>query len=155
MEAVKRYKTFTYHTSLEWTQNRQGTLSSDSKPSLDISGPPEFKGIPGVWTPEDFYVASAEMCAMTTFLSFGERKNIPLVSYRSSAEGVLEFVEGKYRFTKIFVKPHIVVGKSSPRDGAGWTEEQVKEVVHQAHDNCLIANSMATEVEILPTIELV
>jgi peroxiredoxin-like protein len=148
MEAVKRYKTFTYHTSLEWKHNRQGTLSSDSKPSLDISGPPEFKGIPGVWTPEDFYVASAEMCAMTTFLSFGERKNIPLVSYHSSAEGVLEFVEGKYRFTKILVKPHIIVGKS-------WTEEQVEEVVHQAHDNCLIANSMATEVEILPTIELV
>lgn len=148
METGKKYKTFTYHTSLEWKQNRQGTLSSDSKPSLDISGPPEFKGIPGVWTPEDFYVASAEMCAMTTFLSFGERKNIPLVSYRSSAEGVLEFVEGKYRFTKIFVKPHIVVGKS-------WTEEQVEEVVRQAHDNCLIANSMATKVDILPTIELV
>ena len=96
-----KHKTFTYATDLEWLQARQGKLCSGSKPVLDVSSPPEFKGIPGVWTPEDLFVASAEICAMSTFLSFGGRKNIPLISYRSSAEGVLEFVDGRYRFTKV------------------------------------------------------
>lgn len=85
---------------------------------------------------------------MATFLSFGGRRNIPLVSYKSSAEGVLEFVDGKYRFTKIRILPEITVGKD-------WTREQVEEVVREAHGNCLIANSMTTSVEIDPTIVLV
>jgi organic hydroperoxide reductase OsmC/OhrA len=148
MEPARKFKTFTYHTSLEWKQDRQGSLSSDIKPMLDVSSPPEFKGIPGLWTPEDLFVASAEICTMSTFLSFGGRRNIPLVSYKSSAEGFLEHVDGKYRFTRIIVTPHIVV-KSE------WTREQVEAVVHDAHEHCLIANSMTAAVEIAPTIEFV
>lgn len=148
METTKRYKSFTYNTAVEWLQARQGTLSSDIKPHLNVSSPPEFKGIPGVWTPEDMFVASAEICTMSTFLSFGGRKNIPLKSYKSSAEGVLEFVDGRYRFTKITITPEITVE-------GNWTREQVEEVVREAHDNCLIANSITTKVEIDPRIVLV
>lgn len=142
---VKKYKTFVYHTSLEWKSERQGYLRSEGKPEIYVSSPPEFKGIPGVWSPEDFFVASAEMCTMSTFLSFGGRKGIPLKSYKSSAEGTLEHVDGKYRFTKITIKPDVVVGKE-------WSREQVEEMFRQAHDNCLIANSMTAAVSIAPTI---
>ncbi|MDD8017087.1 MAG: OsmC family protein [Bacteroidota bacterium] len=147
-QPVKKFKSFTYRTSAEWKSERQGFLSSDGKPTLDISSPPEFKGIPGVWTPEDFFVAAVEICTMSTFLSFGARKTIPLKSYKSSAAGLLENIDGKYRFTKIIVKPEIVVEQS-------WTKEQVEEIVHIAHDNCLIANSMTAEIIIEPTITLV
>jgi organic hydroperoxide reductase OsmC/OhrA len=82
---------------------------------------------------------------MSTFLSFGGRKNIPLKQYKSSAEGVLENVDGKYRFTKVVIKPEITVDKS-------WTTEMVEEVIHTAHDNCLIGNSITAQVDIEPTI---
>lgn len=144
-QPIKKSKTFRYHTSVEWKSERQGYLKSEGKPEIYISSPREFKGIPGVWTPEDLFVASAEICTMSTFLSFGGRKNIPLKSYKSSAEGVLEFVDGKYRFTSITISPEVVVGKE-------WTQEQVEEVFHQAHDNCLIANSITANVIIKPTI---
>jgi organic hydroperoxide reductase OsmC/OhrA len=144
-QPIKKFKIFHYNTSIEWKSERQGYLRSEGKPEMDISSPPEFKGIPGVWTPEDLFVASAEICTMSTFLSFGGRKNIPLKSYKSSAEGVLENVDGKYRFTSITITPEVVVGKE-------WTQEQVIEVFHQAHDNCLIANSMTANVIINPTI---
>lgn len=146
-QPVKKYKSFAYHTSVEWKADRQGTLQSEGKPEILISSPPEFKGIPGVWTPEDFLVASVEICTMSTFLAFGIRKGIPLKSYKSSAEGLLENVEGKYKFIKVIVKPEIVVEQS-------WTKEQVEEIVHQAHDNCLIANSLTAQVIIEPTIVL-
>ncbi len=84
---------------------------------------------------------------MSTFLSFGGRKGIPLKSYKSSAQGLLENIDGKYRFTKIVVKPEIVVENS-------WTKEQVEEIVHIAHDNCLIGNSMTAEVVVEPIIIL-
>ncbi len=142
---VKTYKTFTYRTSVAWTANRQGTLRSSGKPELTVSSPPEFKGIPNVWTPEDLFVAALEICQMSTFLSFGGRKELPLISYTSSAEGVLENVDGKYRFTKITVTPTIVVGDS-------WTAEQVRQLVQAAHDHCLIGNSMTATVVVEPTI---
>lgn len=144
-QPIKKFKTFFYHTSVEWKSERQGYLRAEDKPEIFISSPPEFKGIPGIWTPEDFFVASAEMCTMTTFLAFGFRKGISLKSYKSTAEGVLENVDGKYRFTKITIRPEVVIGKE-------WTKEQVEELFHQAHDNCLIANSMKAAVHIEPAI---
>lgn len=142
-----KFKTFSYYTNLQWKSDRQGILNSEGKPEIFVSSPPEFKGIPNVWTPEDLFVASLEICQMSTFLSFGGRKNIPLKSYKSSATGLLENIDGKYRFTKIIIKPEIVVEKN-------WTKEQVEEVVHQAHDNCLIGNSMTAEVVVEPIIIL-
>lgn len=147
-QPIKKYKSFTYHTNVVWKSDRQGIASSEGKPNIEISSPPEFKGVPGVWTPEDFFVSAVELCQMTTFLAFGFRKNIPLKSYKSSAEGLLEFVDGNYRFTKIVLKPEITVEQS-------WTKEQVEELVHQAHDNCLIGNSITAEVTVEPNIILV
>ncbi len=144
-QPIKKFKTFTYHTGVEWRSDRQGVLRSEGKPQIDVSSPPEFKGIPGVWTPEDMLVGAVEICQMSTFLAFGIRKGIPLKSYKSSAEGLLENVDGKYLFTKIIVKPIIVVE-------ASWTKEQVEELVHTAHDNCLIGNSITAEVTVNPTI---
>ncbi|MBW7889034.1 MAG: OsmC family protein [Bacteroidetes bacterium] len=146
-QPAKKFKVFTYHTSVDWKSDRQGFLNSEGKPTIEMSSPPEFKGVPGMWTPEDLFVASVEYCQLSTFLSFGGRKGMPLLSYKSKAEGVLENVDGKYRFTAITIKPEIVVEKS-------WTKEQVEEVVHQAHDNCLIGNSMTTNVIVEPTIIL-
>jgi organic hydroperoxide reductase OsmC/OhrA len=142
---VKKYRSFTYSTNVEWTSDRQGTLRSSDKPPMSISSPPEFKGIPGVWTPEDLFVAAAEICQMSTFLSFGYRKEIPLRSYKSSAEGLLEMVDGTYKFTRIVIRPVIVVG-------ATWTKEQVEDLVHTAHDQCLIGNSMNAEIVVEPNI---
>lgn len=144
-QPVKKFKVFTYHSNVEWKSDKQGFLRSEKKPDIFVSSPPEFKGIPDVWTPEDLFVSAVEICQMSTFLSFGGRKGIPLKSYKSSAEGVLENVEGKYRFTKIVVKPEIVVENS-------WTKEQVEEVVSSAHNHCLIGNSITAEVIIVPTI---
>ncbi len=142
---VKKFKSFTYSTNVEWKSDRQGTLQSDGKPILDISSPPEFKGVPGVWTPEDLFVAAVEICQMSTFLSFGMRKEIPLKSYKSSAEGLLEMVDGTYKFTKVVIKPIITVGSS-------WTKDQVEELVHKAHENCLIGNSISADVVVEPDI---
>ena len=144
-QPIKKFKSFTYHTAVEWKSDRQGMLRSEGKPDINISSPPEFKGIPGMWTPEDLIVAALEICQMSTFLSFGTRKGIPLKSYKSSAEGLLENVDGKYRFTKVIVRPTIVIESS-------WTKEQVEEIVHSAHENCLIGNSMTAEVIVEPVI---
>ncbi len=140
-----RHRTFTYKTSTTWTQGRSGKLASDGKPSLCFSAPPEFKGEAGLWTPEHMFVACVEMCHMSTFIAFAAKRNLPIVSYQSHANGVLEFVEGDYRFTRIVIFPTIVVSSSS-------AEEEVQLTLRDAEKHCLVTNSIASIVEVNPTI---
>jgi len=142
-----KYKTFTYHTNVDWLEKRAGMLRSDEKMEFRVASPPEFKGEEGVWTPEDLFVAAVESCTMTTFLAFAYQKKLPVVSYKSKAEGKLEFVDEGYRFTNIIVKPEIIVESEEAL-------EQAEKIIHQAHEKCLIANSVIAKVEIEPTVRV-
>ena len=145
--AKARHKTFTYSTSADWTGNRNGTARSADKPELRVSSPPEFKGEAGKWTPEDLFVAAVEMCTMTTFMAFATRKGIPIVAYNSDAEGLLEFRDGTYRFTNIVLRPTIVVESES-------AVAETTQIIADAHQKCLISNSITTTVAIEPTVKV-
>ncbi|HTS00832.1 MAG TPA: OsmC family protein [Bacteroidota bacterium] len=140
-----RYRSFTYKTSTSWTEGKSGLLASDGKPTMKISSPPEFRGESGHWTPEDMFVGAVEVCHMVTFLTFAAKKQLPIVSYRSHANGVLEFVDGDYRFTRIVIFPTIVVAGST-------AEAEVHTTLREAHAHCLVTNSIASIVEINPTL---
>ena len=98
-----------YNTSLTWKDGKQGVLKISGKPELDVASPPEFGGPEGVWSPEDLFVAAAEACTMTTFLSMVIRRGIELESYESEAEGILETTDDGLRFTSITIKPRVKV----------------------------------------------
>jgi organic hydroperoxide reductase OsmC/OhrA len=146
-EARTRHKSFFYRTSLGWTGRRTGALSCEGKPGLVVSSPPEFKGEPGIWTPEDLFVAAVEVCHMSTFLSFAQRKGVTIVSYRSNAQGTLEFIDGDYRFTRIVITPAIIVGE-------GVAPADVHMLLRDAHKHCLVSNSVNAVVEVNPTIQI-
>jgi len=140
-----RQKTFTFKTGAVWTEETSGVLTSEGKPPIQVSNPPEFRGKEGLWTPEDMFVASVEVCHMATFLGFARKRNLPVLSYRSHSNGVLEFVEGDYRFTRIVIFPTIIVAGSS-------SESEVHAILREAQAHCLVANSIASIVEVNPTI---
>lgn len=144
----KKYKVFHYTTTLQWTGERTGLLMSDGKPDISVASPPEFKGIPKAWTPEDLFVASLNICQMNTFVAYVQKKGIILISYKSKAEGTLDFAGGKYRFVSVRILPQITVK-------GGVTETEVAQIVRDAHDGCLIANSINTEVEVRPSITVI
>jgi len=135
----RKYKTFTYHNHLDWTKNKSGDISSHLKPSLHVSAPPEFKGEAGVWTPEDLLVAAVNICQMTTFMSFAQRQSIAVQEYRCAAEGLLEFVDGNYQITKIILKPSVTVELLAEI-------VETERIMEEAHQRCLIANSVKSEV---------
>jgi organic hydroperoxide reductase OsmC/OhrA len=148
MEPKKAFKIFHYNTQLRWSGERRGELSSAGKPGLEIAAPPEFKGHPGLWTPEDLFVAAVEICIMTTFLAFASHKKIGLLQYESAAEGTLENVDGKYQFTRVVVTPRITVATAEEIDAAG-------QLIHDVEGACLISNSLKTQVELQPVIAAV
>ena len=140
-----RPKSYTYHTAVKWTEQRKGVISCAGKPDIQVATPPEFKGHEGIWSPEDLFVASANICLLTTFLAVAERAGLAFTSYESVAEGRLELVDGKFQFTAITLKPVITLTTSTDATKA-------KELIEKAEANCLISNSMKAKVSLEPTI---
>ena len=130
---------------MKWTEQKKGTITCEGKPDIQVATPPEFKGHEGIWSPEDLYVASANICLMTTFLAVAERAGLTFTSYHCEAEGRLELVEGKFQVTVITLRPQIALQSGS--DAA-----KAKELIEKAEANCLISNSMKTRITLEPTI---
>lgn len=140
-----RSKTYTYRTTVTWTERKMGLLTSPSKPDLQVATPPEFKGHEGIWSPEDLFVASVNVCVMSTFLAFAERAGLAFTGYQSDAEGRVELVEGKFQMTTIALKPKVTL---KPGEDVG----KAKELLAKAEANCLISNSVTARVTVEPTI---
>jgi len=138
-----RAKSYKYVASVRWTGEKRGTMTVAGKPSVEVATPPEFKGHEGIWSPEDLFVASVDSCIMTTFLAFAGRAGLAFERYESEAEGLLEFVDGRFIFTKIVVRPRVAL---RPGEDKGKAEE----ILHTAERNCLVSNSIRTEVVLEP-----
>jgi len=145
VEAKVRHKTFTFRTAVQWTSGRSGVVAAEGKHALLASSPPEFKGEPGRWTPEDLFVAAIDLCTMTTFAAFVQRLKIPVVGYQSEAEGTLEFVDDGYRFTRVVLRPRITVADAAAVAPA-------EKAMHDAHASCLIGRSVRATVTVEPCI---
>ncbi len=141
----QKSKVYMYHTTVKWTEQRKGVTSCAGKPEVQVATPPEFKGHAGIWSPEDLFVASANVCLMTTFLAVAERAGLAFSSYESTAEGRLELVEGKFQFTAITVRPSITLK-------SGDDVTLAKGLIEKAERNCLISNSMKATVTLEPVI---
>ena len=140
-----RSKVYLYQTNVKWSEQRKGVISCEGKPDVEVATPPEFKGHGGIWSPEDLFVASANICLMTTFLAVAERAGLAFSAYESTAEGRLELVEGKFQFTAITIRPSITLRP-------GGDAAKAKELIEKAEHNCLISNSMKATVTLEPTI---
>ncbi len=140
-----RSKVFTYRTAVKWTGQKKGEASSPGKPAVPVATPPEFKGHEGIWSPEDLFVASVNVCVMTTFLAFAERAGLSFTGYESEAEGRLELVDGKFQVTAITLRPQVTLQAAEDSGKAG-------ELLAKAEANCLISNSIKTKVAVEPVI---
>ena len=146
MENIRqKSRKFIYRTTVSWTEEKKGILCSSGKPTIEVSTPPEFKGHEGMWTPEELFVASVNICIKTTFLHYAQRDNFEFLSYESEAEGILERIENKFMFSEIKVSPKVVVASSSQI-------EKAKELITLSEKNCLITNSIKSKVEVIPEI---
>jgi peroxiredoxin-like protein len=140
-------KVFVYKNSIRWEGERKGIVSSDNKPSFKVATPPEFKGHPGIWSPEDLFVASVNVCIMTTFLHYAERNKLEFLSYKSDAEGVLEIIDNSFMFSEIKIRPLLAVKKDSDIN-------KVKDLIELSEKNCLISNSIKSKVNVIPEINV-
>jgi peroxiredoxin-like protein len=150
MDIERKYmsESHTYKTQVQWSINRKGKLGSKGMPSIEVATPPEFPGgHPDIWSPEHLFVASAEICLMTTFLSLAEKSKLVFRNYKSEAEGLMEKTDSGFQITKIIIYPTVVVLHESD-------VEKTLKLLEKAERFCLISNSMKTEVSIDPVVDV-
>ena len=139
-------KAFYYTTNLSWNEGRIGEISEPTLETIKVATPPEFpKGVPNIWSPEHLYVASVNVCLMTTFLAVAENSKLEFSDYSSEATGKLEKVERLMQITEIVIKPKITIKNEDDR-------EKALKLLNKSEDVCLISNSIKTKVVLEPEI---
>ena len=145
--------TATYNTTVTWKGEHWGHIKMGNGPEMDFSAPPDAQGHPGVFTPEDAFVAAANMCVMMMFIWAAERFKLNLVSYDCHAEGTkLIELDRTEIFTKLVLRPKIVVRA----DGQDKTavEKRVRRALESAQKYSLVANSVKSQIIIEPEVNI-
>lgn len=135
-----------YDTSVTWVQDRIGTLSSPTFDSFKVATPPEFpKGVPNIWSPEHLFVASVNVCLMTTFTAVAENSKLEILSYSCEAKGKMEKLDGKFMFSEIQLEP--VIKLKFEKD-----IERAERILHKSENICPVSNSLKTKIVLNPQI---
>ncbi len=79
--------------------------------------------------------------------SFTYRTSATLLDYRCEAEGLLEFVDDGYRFTRVVLRPTISLADAAALEPAA-------KAMRDAHQACLIGRSVRAEVVVEPRLEV-
>lgn len=130
---------FYYNTKVEWKEGRIGTLSSDGFPDVQVATPPEFKGVPNIWSPEHLFVSSVNICLMTTFVAIAENSKLEYDSYSCDGKGKLEKVDGKFMVSEIELMPKITIKNEKDK-------ERAQRIIEKSEKACLISNSIKSNV---------
>jgi organic hydroperoxide reductase OsmC/OhrA len=128
------------------TYTRDHTWSFQSAGSVRASAAPEFLGNAERVDPEEAFVASLSACHMLTFLAIAAKRRFVVDMYSDDAIGYLEENdEGRLAITRVELRPEIAFsGETLP------TSDQIESMHHLSHKECFIANSVNTEIVVLP-----
>ena len=143
MEQKPTYRTFQFNNHVAWKSDRRGIMSASQHRSLEVGAPPEFKGTPDVWCPEDLLIGALNTCLMLTFLALARRKNVEVMAYESTAHGMVENSSGKFRVTHVVVQPRVTLKDEAAAATASGVAKETKEA-------CMVTNSIMATVDLVP-----
>ena len=143
MEEIHHYKT-----KVKWEEGRIGTLSSPTLDSFKVATPPEFpKGVPNTWSPEHLFVASINICLMTTFVAIADNSKLEFESFECDGVGKLEKVDGKFMISEVELNPIVKIKYDKDK-------ERAERIINKAENLCLISNSAKSKIILNPQIEI-
>ena len=133
-----------YNVDISWKNNRIGEMSSpELSTKVEIATPPQFpKGVENIWSPEHLFTSAVSSCLMTTFLAIAENSKLDFLNFECKSKGKLEQVEGKFLMTEIILEPIVTIKNESERE----------KVLEKSEINCLISNSIKSEIVMIPKI---
>jgi organic hydroperoxide reductase OsmC/OhrA len=138
--ADERFTDRRYSRAHRWTFDGGVSVAASSSPHavpLPYSEPANVD-------PEEAYVAALSSCHMLTFLWLAANDGYVVDSYRDDAEGTMSSIGGgKLAVTRVTLKPLIAFsGDKRP------TQAGVDDLHHRAHEECFLANSVKTQIDV-------
>lgn len=128
--------------------SRRHTLHFDG--GLEVPGSSSPLVVPLPWSdplamdPEEALVASISSCHMLWFLSIAAGQRFVVDSYHDKAVGTMAPNElGKLWLARVILHPKIVFSGERMPD-----ELDITRMHHEAHEECFIANSVRTDIEV-------
>ena len=110
------------------------------------SSAPDYFGDAALSNPEELLIAALSSCHMLTFLAIAAKRGYVVDQYRDAAIGILEKnPEGKLAVTRVTLAPVITFGGDKQP-----SEEETAALHERAHKHCIIANSVKTEITVMP-----
>ncbi len=144
-------RTTAYHTTVEWKGEHWGHLAMGNGPEMPFSAPPDAQGHPGVFTPEDAFVAAANTCVMLMFIWAAERFKLALQSYECRVEGTkLVELDRREIFTTLEFRPVIRVAANG--EDPARVEARTRRALESAQKYSLVANSVKSRIVVEPRI---
>ena len=127
--------------------SRDHTWTFDGGVEVPATAAPAYLGSPALVDPEEAFVAAVASCHMLTFLALAARKRLVVDRYEDAATGFMTKNDaGKLAVTRVELRPAILFGgEKAP------SAEELERLHELAHENCFIANSVRTEIVVVPS----
>jgi organic hydroperoxide reductase OsmC/OhrA len=147
--------THTYETRIAWVGSTAGGYRVYSRAhngvpfpatqELALSADPAFRGSHELLNPEQLLVMAASSCQLLSFLAVAARQEVTVLGYTDDAHGWMDVADTPIRVGRIRLSPVIEVE-------AGVDPAEVVRMSEQAHEECFIANSLSTTIELDVTV---
>ncbi|MFD7918076.1 OsmC family protein [Streptomyces sp. NPDC059740] len=147
--------THSYLTRLRWSGSTADGVRGYSRDhtavappaaaEISLSADPAFRGTPELLNPEQLVVTAASSCQLLSFLAVAARAGVTVLAYEDEATSHLDLTAGPARLGTIRLAATV-------RVAPGTDHDLVRELAHQAHQECYVANSLAVPVEVTTTV---
>ncbi len=147
--------THSYETHLTWSGSTADGYRAYPRGHRAVTVPPTqelalssdkaFRGDPRLLNPEQLLVLAASSCQLLSFLAVAARHEVTVVGYNDTAQGWMDMTDKPERVGRIRLSPTIEV------EGDVDVDEIVR-LAHQAHEECFIANSLSSAMELTVTV---
>ena len=115
----------------------------EGNPTIECATPSDFwaDSPKGVYSPEDFFLASAVTCYGVSIHGVAKRFHADFKDFHVTGEGNLIKAEYGWEFEKISLFAKIIVAKEKDK-------KKMTKVAERAHRYCAVANSMKCSVHL-------
>ena len=138
-DSAEAFASNKYTRGHEWSFDGGVSVPASSSP-LSVRLP---YSVEAAVDPEEALVAAASSCHMLSLLYVASKAGFNASSYRDEAVGEMDATTSKAWISRITLDPQIEwVGDRIP------TKEELRNLHHQAHELCYVANSIKSEIVI-------
>lgn len=120
-------------------------VSSPDAVNIETAAPVEFGGPGNHWSPETLFTGAIANCIVLTFKAVATASRFDWLAIECNVETILDRVERQTFFTQAIVNVKLTIDNAENSDRA-------KRLLEKAESNCLISNSLKTEIVLKPEI---